>query len=199
LWLIISIGLILSSGAPLAYGDWSQEWIVSYRPEKDVFSGNSSPVWGGICCPYNNLGTFTQVEFFIMPDATPGVTFEADTRILGSPKSFAGWTSVLPNSTYSLLAGPEVDKAYLMIYFSGPRTAKFELDMLVWDDNKVVEREEFKWLGGHWQSPFGTLLPNVPGQYDRTSVGAPAPVPPSILLFAPAGLWVFLLRRRFNW
>jgi len=135
-----------------------------------------------------------------MPGAAAGVTFAAPTSISSFPGVSNNWTSTLPNPDYSLLIDTDsgANIAVLTTFFSGPPTAKFELDMMVWDDNEVVEREEFKWLGYRWQNPFGIRLPNVPGQYDRTPAGAPAPVPPTILLLAPAGLGVFLFRKRFS-
>src|SRR5208337_971551 len=138
-----------------AYGCWSQEWTQNFPPE--------------------DFGAFTKIEFFII-GAPRGVSFAAPTSISISPGSSGGWTSMVPNSKYSLLTGPQADSTNLMTYFSGPRTDKFEVDFVCWDGGTVVERQEFKWLGGHWQNPNGTLIYNPsggfdPGQYNRS--GAP--------------------------
>ncbi len=168
-----------------AYGCWSQEWIQNYPPE--------------------DFGAFTKIEFFIV-GAPRGVTFADPTSISSSPGSSGGWNSLVPNSKYSLLTGPQADSAALTTYFSGPRTDKFEVDFVLWDGGTVVERQEFKWLGSHWQNPNGTLLYNSsggfdPGQYNRSGAppeGTGVPIPSTALLLAPAGLGAFLLRRRMT-
>jgi hypothetical protein len=167
-----------------AFGYWSQEWTQNFPPE--------------------DFGAFTKIEFFII-DAPRGVTFEAPTSISLSPGSSGGWTSIIPNSEYSLLTGPQADSATLTTYFTGPRRDKFEVDFVLWDGDTVVERQEFKWLGGHWQNPNGTLILDSsggfdPGQYNRTGapVGTGIPIPSTALLIAPAGLGLLLLRRRIS-
>jgi hypothetical protein len=146
--LIACIGcLACSNWVTLAYGSWSQEWTQNYSPEA--------------------VGPFTKVEFFIMPDAPTGVAFDAATLISPYPGSSNAWTSVLPNSKYSLLTGPQANTALLTTYFSGPSTASFSLDFVLWNGRSVVERQEFKWLGGAWEDPHGTLLVNTAGNYDR--------------------------------
>lgn len=174
-WVTLCITLVCSGGVTLAYGDWSQAWTQNYPPEA--------------------VGPFTKMEFFIMPGAPPGVTFEAPTSISPAPGSPTGWTSTLPNSAYSLLTGPQADTALLTTYFSGPRTAKFDLDFVLWNGDSVVERQQFEWLGGHWENPRGTLLSNIPGDYNRTGAVA-VPIQSTIFLLAPAGLGVLLLRKR---
>jgi len=178
--LTLCIGFACSGGVNLAYGDWSQEWTQNLPPEA--------------------VGPFTKMEFFIMPGASPGVTFEAAASISTAPGSSNGWTSELPSATYSLLTGSQARTADITTYFSGPTSAQFELDFVLWDGNKVVERQEFKWLGGTWENPNGTLIKNTSGGYDPGSYdsGAVVPIPSTILLFAPAGLGVFLLRRRID-
>jgi hypothetical protein len=100
------------------------------------------------------------------------------------------------------LTGPQADKAMLTTYFSGPPTATFDLDFVLWDGNSVVERQEFVWLGGSWESPAGSLLLNStggfdPGDYNRTGTpGTGVPIPSTALLLAPAGLGLLLLRKR---
>ena len=41
----------------------------------------------------------------------------------------------------------------LTTYFSGPLSAKFDVDFVLWDGNTVVERQEFEWLGGSLAKP----------------------------------------------
>jgi hypothetical protein len=177
---IICIGLMCSGGVPLAYGDWSQQWTQNYPPESE--------------------GQFTKMEFFIMPGAPVGVAFSQPTTISSSPGSSGNWISTIPNTEYSLLTdtGSAAGAATLTTFFSGPRSAVFDLDFVLWNGGQVIETQEFQWLGGYWANPSGTLLVNAAGggQYNRNPSSVPTPIPPTILLLAPAGLGVFLLRRR---
>ncbi len=180
-WVTVLLTLVFSGGVTFAYGDWSQEWSQNFPPE--------------------DVGAFTKMEFFIMPGASPGVTFEAPSSILTAQGSSTGWNSTVPNSAYSLLTGPPTNSAYVTTFFSGPSTATFALDFVLWDGNSVVERQEFKWVGGAWKNTQGALLLSTTGgysagAYNRTGEGIP--IPSTILLFAPAGLGVFLLRRRIG-
>lgn len=171
LWLTLCIGLAWSGVVTPAHADWSQEWTQNYSPEV--------------------TGPFTKMEFLIMPGATGGVTFKSPTSISSSSGSATAWTSELSNSECSFLTGSMLDSAVLRTYFSGPSSAVFNLEFILWNGNSIIERQEFKWLGGHWQNPRGTLLENDP-------VAPPVPIPPTILLLAPAGLGVFLLRKRLS-
>jgi hypothetical protein len=176
--LTVCIAFVCSGWVTLACGDWSQEWTQNYLPEA--------------------VGRFTKMEFFIMPGASDGVTFEAATSISPVPGASNGWTSVLPNSGYSLLTGPRAKRALLTTYFSGPPTAVFELDFVLWNGNSVVERQEFKWLGGAWENPRGKLLKNASGGYDRGGYDRSAsvvPIPSSILLLLPAFIGILFLRK----
>jgi hypothetical protein len=182
-FLFLGIGfLAYSYWATPAAASWSQEWTQNYPPE--------------------NVGPFTQIEFFIMPGAPTGVAFEAVTSISPDTGSAGDWTSVVPNAMYSLLTGPTANSAYLTTYFSGPSTASFTLDFVLWNGSSVVERQEFQWLGGAWEDPNGTLLSNVPGDYNRDDIasgsGPPSLVPilSSILLLGPVGVGIFIIRRR---
>jgi hypothetical protein len=86
----------------------------------------------------------------------------------------------------------------LTTYFSGPPTAVFELDFVLWNGNSVVERQEFKWLGGAWENPRGKLLKNASGGYDRGGYDRSAsvvPIPSSILLLLPAFIGILFLRK----
>lgn len=123
-WLTVCIGFVCSGGVTLAYGCWSQEWTQNWPPEA--------------------AGPFMKMEFFIMPGPATGVTFYSATSILPVPGSSNGWTGTIPNSSYSLLTGPQADTALLTTYFSGPRSAKFDLDFVLWNSGSVIERQEFK-------------------------------------------------------
>jgi hypothetical protein len=181
-WVTVLLTLVCSGWVTLAYGYWSQEWSQNFPPE--------------------DVGAFTKMEFFIMPGASPGVTFAAPSSILpvlGS--SSTGWTSTIPNSAYSLLTGPPTDTAYVTTFFSGPSTATFTLDFVLWDGNSVIERQAFKWVGGSWQNQQGSLLLSATGgysagQYNRSE--ETIPIPSTVLLFVPAGLGVLLVRRRIG-
>jgi hypothetical protein len=176
--------LACCSVVTLAHADWSLEWTQNYPPE--------------------HYGSFTKIELFILPGPTSpalSVAFDDPTSILLGPGSSSGWTSTIPNSDYSLLTGPLSKSATLTTYFSGPPTANFDLDFVVWNGSTVIERQDFEWLGGTWANSKGTLLLNSsggfgPGDYDRT--GAGIPIPSTVLLLAPAGLGVFLLRKRIS-
>jgi hypothetical protein len=181
-FLTVCIGFVCSGAVTSAFGDWSQEWTQNYPPEA--------------------VGSFTKMEFFIMPGSSSAVTFEAAASISPDPGSSTGWTSVVPNSRYSLLTGPQADTAVPTTYFPGPPKAVFDPDFVLWNGNSVVERQEFKWLGGAWKNPHGKLIKNAsggydPGGYDRTGADA-VPIQSTILLLAPAGLGVFLIRRRIS-
>jgi hypothetical protein len=173
---LLSVFIFFACGGAVtvAYGYWSQEWTQNYPPEA--------------------VGAFTKMEFFIMPDSPSGVTFAAATLISPAPGSSKGWTSVLPNTKYSLLTGPLADTACITTYFSSLPSVKFDLDFVLWKGNTVVERQEFKWLGNAWDNPNGTILSNIPGTYDRADP-PPVPIPSTILLLMPACLGVFLLKR----
>jgi len=176
IWLTACIMLLCSGGMPVAYGDWSQEWTQNYY----------SPETG-------TIGSFTKMEFFILPvtpGAPVGVTFAKPTMI-----SSIQWISTTPNTSYSLLTGPALPNADLTTFFFGPKTAKFELDLVLWNGTTELEQQKFDWLGNGWANPSGTAIPFDPynAKYDRASV---SPIPPTILLVA-AGFSVLLLRRRF--
>ncbi len=184
-WLIICTALIGISGAGLAYGCWSQGFTQNYPPEA--------------------YGPFTKMEFFILPvpGAADSVTFAEPTSIFPCPRSSNNWVSTTPNPWYSLLTstGTQANTAYLTVFFTGPRSSEFDLDFVLWNGNTVTERQEFEWLGGHWASPTGTLIENAngtfsAGDYNRNPLGTSAPIPPTLLLLAPAGLGVLLFRRR---
>jgi hypothetical protein len=183
---MILVSLICSGGATLAWGDWSQDFTQNYPPEA--------------------CGPFTKMEFFIMPGAPSSVTFAAPTSIYPSPGSSGNWVSEIPNPDYSFLTstGAVANNAILTVYFTGPASAKFDLDFVLWNGNSVIERQEFDWLGGYWQSATGVLILNSSGVFDegtynRSGNFDPAPIPPTILLFAPAGLGIFLFRKSFRW
>ncbi len=172
----VCLTFVCCCGATLAYGDWSQGWTQNYFPEA--------------------FGPFTKIEFFIMPGAPAGVSFEAATSI----KTSKGWTSVLTNPAYSVLTGPKATTAFMTTYFTGPTTAKFDVDFVLWDGNTVVERQEFDWLGGTWKNPQGALIKNAsggydPGEYNRSSSGSVVPVPSAVLLLLPACFGILLLRK----
>ncbi|MGO9018919.1 MAG: hypothetical protein ACLQVJ_11270 [Syntrophobacteraceae bacterium] len=176
-WVTVFFTLVCCSGVTLACADWSLEWTQNYPPE--------------------HYGSFTKIEFFIMPGSTSVVTFDAPASISLAPGSSSGWNSTLPNSDYSLLTGPSAKTATLTTYFSGPPTSTFDLDIVIWDGTSVAERQEFEWTGSAWGNPEGTLLLDSPGDYNRTSETG-IPIPSTILLFAPAGLGVLLLRKRIS-
>ena len=90
-----------------------------------------------------------------MPDAPAGVLFAAPTFISPSPGSFGNRTSTTPNSRYSLLTdtGPDAGEAILTTFFSGPLSAVFELDFVLWNGGSVIERQEFNWLGRIGKAP----------------------------------------------
>jgi hypothetical protein len=140
------------------------------------------------------------MEFFIMPGAPAGVSFEAATSVSPAPGSSSGWTSVLPNSTYSLLTGSEADTAVTTTYFTGPATAVFDVDFVLWEGTSVVERQEFEWLGGYWENPEGTLVKNTsggydPGGYNRSPSPSAVPAPSAVLLLMPACFGIVLFRK----
>jgi hypothetical protein len=179
--LSVCIVLACSGAGSLAYGCWSQEWTQNYPPE--------------------DVGAFTKMEFFIMPGAPAGVTFAAPTSISPVPGPSNGWTSAIPNPEYSLLTGPQADSAMVTTYFSGPLSAKFDVDFVLWDGNSVVERQEFRWLGGSWESLGGTMILNSTGGFDSGDYnrsGTGIPIPSTALLLAPAGLALLLLRKRIS-
>ncbi|MFZ0930734.1 MAG: hypothetical protein WAN11_19150 [Syntrophobacteraceae bacterium] len=181
-WVTVFFTLVSCSGATLACADWSLEWTQNYPPE--------------------HYGSFTKIEFFIMPGSTSAVTFDAPASISLAPGSSSGWNSTLPNSDYSVLTGPSAKTATLTTYFSGPPTANFDLDIVLWNGSTVVERQQFDWLGGSWEKAQGTLILDSSGgfdagDYNRTSETG-VPIPSTILLFAPAGLGVLLLRKRIS-
>ena len=185
--LSVCIVLACCGAGTLAYGCWSQEWIQNYPPE--------------------DSGPFTKIEFFILPVAgsSSGVTFEAPTSISPLPGSSGGWTSTVPNSEYSLLTGPQANSAMLTTYFSSPPSVPFDLAFVLWDGSTVVESQQFEWLNGSWANPSGSLILNSsggfdPGNYNRTGVpsGTGIPIPTTLLLLAPAGLGLLLLRKRIS-
>jgi hypothetical protein len=126
-------------------------------------------------------------------------------RLLKWSSSHATWSNSIPNAKYSLLTGPIADKAFVTTYFSSPVSSDFTLDFVLWNGNKVSERQEFKWDDGHWDSVYGTLLTNGtggfdPGKYDRTStieVSSTTPVPATVFLLGPALLLILYARRRW--
>ncbi len=163
-----------------AFGSWSQEWTGNY--------------------PLEAPGSFTAIEFIIMP-GSPGVTFSEPSGI----SAFAGssqviWNSPIPYAGYSLLTGPMADNAVMTTWFSSPASTGFTLGFVLSDGGKVSEKLEFQWTGGHWDSVYGSLLTNNTGGFGPvTSVGANnivpsslTPVPATLFLLGPALLGVLV-------
>jgi len=168
-----------------AFGSWSQDWTQNSPPE--------------------NSGPFTAMEFFIMPGSAD-VTFSGPSDISAfQGSSQVTWSSSIPRVQYSLLTGPMADTAVITTYFSSPVSSDFLLDFVLWNGALVSERQEFKWVGGHWDSVYGTLLTNStggfdPGTYDRTNtvgVSSASPVPTTVFLLGPSLLGLLYAGRRW--